>query len=635
MVPRDRVRSRNKGGTLFVDEAYQLEPKTNQIGRQVLDYLLAEMEDKRGKLVVVFAGYAKPLEALLEHNEGLPSRFRRRFDFPDFTDDELTSIMRAQLDEKSRYRVEDAKHVRIAARRLGRQRSTTGFGNARAVRNYLELVFERQSQRVVRENENGRAPDKFALIRSDFLGPRTVTFEQSEALKELWDLIGLDKVKASVASNAEREENEMELQEDLGLLSKGEVVLKNPSDFIGSALGQSEERTNAILEKSQGCVLVIDEAYGLNPLSGDSSVGSTPCPYKSAVVDTLVARVQGVPGEDRCVLLLGYKRQMEDFVRRANPGLARRFQTGQAFQFDDYDDEALLKLVLRAVESRGRRISFEVARTAVNNLVAAAIAKAEDRLRDLPPSRRALETELVLKDFYEEPEYVRNPESIFEGLIGCDAVRDKLREYRNAQRCDLLRNVVQAARSQGRDPLDDLELVFAFTGYVGQAAGKTRQKFEEARGGVLFIDEAYRLCENGHQAGYMKEAVDEIVQILTEDDFKGKMVVIFAGYEHEIKRMLDSVNPGLKSRVSQTLKFPPFDARAATALLEILLENKRIEVAPGVASELPSLARVLVDAPQWASGRDVTTWAQRVSRKCAQRNSFQATADICRSAMES
>jgi hypothetical protein len=47
---------------------------------------------------------------------------------------------------------------------------------------------------------------------------------------------------------------------DLGLLSKGDVIVKGPSDFIGSALGQSEKNTKKILENSVGCVLLIDEA---------------------------------------------------------------------------------------------------------------------------------------------------------------------------------------------------------------------------------------------------------------------------------------------------------------------------------------------------------------------------------------
>lgn len=61
---------------------------------------------------------------------------------------------------------------------------------------------------------------------------------------------------------------------DLSLLSKGDVVVKVPADFIGSVLGESEKKTMGVLEEARGCVLVIDEAYGLH--SGNKSKD----PYK-------------------------------------------------------------------------------------------------------------------------------------------------------------------------------------------------------------------------------------------------------------------------------------------------------------------------------------------------------------------
>ena len=87
------------------------------------------------------------------------------------------------------------------------------------------------------------------------------------------------------------------------------VVTKNPSDFIGSVLGQSEANTKNILAATIGKVLIIDEAYML--YSGKNDGGSNPADmYKTAVIDTIVAEVQSTPGEDRCVLLLGYEEQM-------------------------------------------------------------------------------------------------------------------------------------------------------------------------------------------------------------------------------------------------------------------------------------------------------------------------------------
>ena len=68
---------------------------------------------------------------------------------------------------------------------------------------------------------------------------------------------------------------------DLNLLSEGGVILKNPSDFIGRTIGSSEERTRSILESAKGNVLVIDEAYLLNP-SGSTGKSEGGCPRASA-----------------------------------------------------------------------------------------------------------------------------------------------------------------------------------------------------------------------------------------------------------------------------------------------------------------------------------------------------------------
>ena len=100
------------------------------------------------------------------------------------------------------------------------------------------------------------------------------------------------------------------------------VVIKNPADFIGSALGQSEANTKAILATTTGKVLIIDEAYML--YSGQNGIGDKADIYKTAVIDTIVAEVQSVPGEDHCVLLLGYEKNIREMFKNVNPGLSRR-----------------------------------------------------------------------------------------------------------------------------------------------------------------------------------------------------------------------------------------------------------------------------------------------------------------------
>jgi hypothetical protein len=71
-----------------------------------------------------------------------------------------------------------------------------------------------------------------------------------------------------------------------------------------------------------------------------------------AVIDTIVAKVQGVPGDDRAVLLLGYPDQMEAMMREANPGLARRFQLSQAWSFEDYSQEDLMAILKEAAAKK-------------------------------------------------------------------------------------------------------------------------------------------------------------------------------------------------------------------------------------------------------------------------------------------
>lgn len=82
---------------------------------------------------------------------------------------------------------------------------------------------------------------------------------------------------------------------DLGYLSKGQVIEKMAGELVGSVVGQTEETMRNLIRQSKGCVLVVDEAYSLTK---DAS-------YGPVVLDMLVQLVQGRPGEDIAVLLLG------------------------------------------------------------------------------------------------------------------------------------------------------------------------------------------------------------------------------------------------------------------------------------------------------------------------------------------
>lgn len=125
---------------------------------------------------------------------------------------------------------------------------------------------------------------------------------------------------------------------------------------MGDVLGASEKNTKGILAATLGKVLVIDEAYSLySPGTGTKQWD----PFKAAVVDTLVAEVQSVPGDDRCVLLLGYRAQMEAMFQNVNPGLSRRFPISEAFEFADFTDEQLQTVVELKLEQQGYTLSVK------------------------------------------------------------------------------------------------------------------------------------------------------------------------------------------------------------------------------------------------------------------------------------
>ena len=102
-------------------------------------------------------------------------------------------------------------------------------------------------------------------------------------------------------------------------------------------------------------------------------------------------------------------------------------------------------------------------------------------------------------------------------------------------------------------------------GYQGQTALKVKSVIERAKGGVLFIDEAYSITENEQSDSYGKECLTELTKAL--EDYREDLVVIVAGYTKPMYQFFES-NPGLKSRFNTFIEFDDYDA---DELLEILL----------------------------------------------------------------
>jgi SpoVK/Ycf46/Vps4 family AAA+-type ATPase len=114
--------------------------------------------------------------------------------------------------------------------------------------------------------------------------------------------------------------------------------------------------------------------------------------------------------------------------------------------------------------------------------------------------------------------------------------------------------------------------------YIGQTAPKVKKAIEDARGGILFIDEAYSLSRAGEDS---KDFGKEVIEILLKEmsDGPGDIAVIVAGYPKEMEGFLDS-NPGLKSRFSEYFHFDDYLPEELYQISQYAAANKQVSVAP-------------------------------------------------------
>ena len=375
------------GGVFFIDEAYALEPQQNSDGRAAAMQLLDVAEARRTELTIILAGYKDDIEKkLFDFNDGFGRSFNQQITFEDYTEKELADIFR-QMCTKMKWPPGSEDVVNVAARRVARGRGRKAFGNAGAVR----VLFEAAYRRALDRDANATT-----LEIIDVIGPppdRDHVPALGAALDELDEMIGIEKVKQSVQQivTLARTNYDRELRGEApyavplnrvflgnpgtgkttvaklygrilkaaGLLSDGKSELKQPSDFVGSTVGETPKRTSALLQRCTGKVLIIDEAYALHNSS-----------YGLEAIDTLVGLVHGAPGEDIAVVMIGYEKQMKKMFREVNPGLQRRFGLDDAFRFEDFSDKELDLIVLTEAEKNDLRVSRDVRKKVLKALAA-------------------------------------------------------------------------------------------------------------------------------------------------------------------------------------------------------------------------------------------------------------------------
>lgn len=370
-----------QGGILFIDEAYSLtrsKEDGKDFGQEVIEILVKEMNDPKNNFAVIVAGYPELMEKFLDFNPGLKSRFTAVYHFLDYTPQELILIADYAANKRSvtlETEARDFLYTRIVEDYRNRDET---FGNARLVHSLIEEAKMNLGLRLM------KSPDISSLTKEDFATIKVEDIKKifaqkdrivadipidedllRESLAELKAMVGLDSVKKEIDELVKLVRFYRETGRDvrktfslhavfsgnpgtgkttvarivakiykaLGILERGHLVEVDRQKLIASYLGQTAEKTNAVIDKSIGGILFIDEAYALTT-SGDD--------YGREAVEAILKRMEDQRGQF-VVIVAGYTDQMEQFLN-SNPGLRSRFD--RHFFFQDYDEHQLMQMAL-------------------------------------------------------------------------------------------------------------------------------------------------------------------------------------------------------------------------------------------------------------------------------------------------
>lgn len=383
------------GGVLFIDEAYAITNDGSSYGQECIDTLVKLIEDYRGEIVVILAGYSKEMKEFMKANSGLESRFPLRIDFPDYSATELFDISKQMISRRGFILAEGTDRVIEEEIIRLKRHANASSGNGRMVRNFIEDIIRRQSSRVATTDvtENDLAVIIPADVKVDSTSVSGFDLEN-----ELSKVIGLEPVKRYIRSlNArlklQSERKKAGLKTDttqtmhmifagnpgtgktmmartvanvlynMNVIQTNKLIETDRSGLVAGYVGQTAIKTRAVIESALGGVLFIDEAYALAQ-GGENDFGQE-------AIDTLVKMMDD--NRDRLVVILaGYSDDMQHFLE-ANAGLQSRFVN--IIEFPDYTTDELLQIADGLYSEQGYVLS-EAGRVALRNKLT--VAK-EDR----------------------------------------------------------------------------------------------------------------------------------------------------------------------------------------------------------------------------------------------------------------
>jgi probable Rubsico expression protein CbbX len=152
--------------------------------------------------------------------------------------------------------------------------------------------------------------------------------------------------------------------------------------------------------------------------------------------------------------------------------------------------------------------------------------------------------------------------------------------------------------------------------YIGHTAPKTREILKRAKGGVLFIDEAYYLYRPENERDYGQEAIEILLQEMEND--RDDLVVILAGYQDRMERFFRS-NPGLSSRIAHHIEFPDYTSAELFAIAQLMLEQLQYRLSPEAVAAFRDYIERRKTRPHFANARSMRNALDRARLRQASR----------------
>lgn len=416
-----------------------------------------------------------------------------------------------------------------------------------------------------------------------------------------------------------------QIYKSMGLLSKGHVREVDRSHLIGEYIGQTAPKVKKVIEEAQGGILFIDEAYSLAREGDDSK------DFGKEALEILVREMSdGNP--DIAIMVAGYPKEMEvflssnpglksrfgnyfhfeDYTPEELLEIVLKHAAEKQVTLTEKAQNYLYEQLIEGFRTRDR--SFGNARYAIGLLSEAKMNMGlrlikQENFKDFTAEEISTIQKEDIERIFEQKDkkkvHLKVNEKLLQSalndldkLIGINNIKNEVNElirlvrFYNETGKDVLNKFslhtvflgnpgtgkTTVARVFGklfkalglleRGHLVELDKQGLISGYVGQTAGKTADRIQEAKGGVLFIDEAYSLMD-GAQG---QEAIEILLKRM--EDMRGEISVIVAGYTEPMKRLLES-NPGLKSRFDRTFLFEDYsETELVSIALNMFIEEK-------------------------------------------------------------